>query len=311
MIRAPRGCHVGWPPGPTNGPQGVPAPYQRAMALLRTALACVLGVVLLTPQTASGGGWFSWIHLDRTTVAPGQHIEVDAEAWFRSAAAAEAAQEPGRFYVYLLRDFDYGVVERAMGQGSPGNWWSLGGAEAIQVGQVTISVPQRSNLGRARAAFTVPELPSARYHLMLCDAGCARPLATVIPATGFTVVADPATAQLAQRVDGLEGRIRSKAGELKAAHTKADRALEEVRSSHSGVDRLEARVSSSADEGGSVATPWAYAGWLIAGGLAGALVLRVVRRRQPRPPGRNELGEEHVSDEELRDLLSSEAGHSR
>jgi hypothetical protein len=282
------------------------------MALLRTALACALGVLLLTPQAAAGGGWASWIHVDRTTVAPGQHVVVDAEAWFPSAAAAKAAQEPGRFYVYLLRGFDYSVVERAWGKASPGDWWSLDAAEAIRVGQVTVSVPRRSNLGKARAAFTVPELPAATYHLMLCDAGCANPLGTVIPAQGFTVVADPATTQLAQRIDGLEHRIHDQAGELKAASAKADRALDEARSVDSSIDQLKARVSSLADEGGrSVTSPWVYAGWLVAGGFAGALVLHLVRRRQPRPPGLDHLGDAHVTDEELRELISSEAVHSR
>lgn len=41
---------------------------------------------------------------------------------------------------------------------------------------------------------------------MLCDVGCAEPLADVIPAEGFTVVADPATAQLARRVNALKQR---------------------------------------------------------------------------------------------------------
>lgn len=61
--------------------------------------------------------------------------------------------------------------------------------------------------GRATAAFTVPELPAGAYRPMLCDTGCSQPLADVIPTEGFTVVADPATARMVQRVDLLARRI--------------------------------------------------------------------------------------------------------
>ena len=275
---------------------------------LRLALACTLGALLLTPQAAAGGGWWSSVDIERSVVAPGQRAEVAAEAFFPTRAAAERAQEARQFYVYLLRDFDYSVVERAMGGRTP-DWWSLGGAEAIQVGQVTVNIPN-GNLGRATAAFTVPELPPATYYVMLCDAGCADPLGTVIPTRGFTIVADPATAQLAQRVDGLEARIRSQAGELEAARRRADRArvalAEDVRSD---VHELESRVSSLAREVQSVprTTPWTYAGWLLAGTLAAAVALLALRRRRGPRPTAPSPANSHVSDEELQELLSERA----
>jgi hypothetical protein len=160
------------------------------MVPLRLALVCALGVLLFLPHAATAGGWWSYVDVNRSHVAPGQRVEIDETVAFGSVAAAEEAEEAGRFYVYLLRGFDYSVVERAMRQTSPRNWWSLGDAEAIQVGQVTITVSD-ANLGRATAAFTMPELPPATYHLMLCDTACTEPLADVIPATDFTVVADP------------------------------------------------------------------------------------------------------------------------
>jgi hypothetical protein len=276
------------------------------MSPLRLTLVCALGVLLLTPQAALGGGWWSSIQVDRSTVAAGQRVQLDAGVAFSSAAAAEKAREPGRFRVYLLKGFDDSGVERAMSEPSPRNWWSLGGAEAIQVGEVVVSVAD-SGLGRARAAFTVPELPPATYHLMLCDAGCAEPLADVIPAEGFTVVADPATAQMARRVDRLERRVRHQARRLAGAHADADRAGFAARSARSGVERLERQVSSIVDEGRrSPLTPWAYAGWFVAGTLAGALALLVFRRRRSRPPRSARVGAWHPTDEELRELLNSE-----
>jgi multidrug efflux pump subunit AcrA (membrane-fusion protein) len=270
------------------------------------ALVCALGVLLLVPQAAAGGGWWSYIDLNRSHVAPGQRVELDATVAFRSAAAAQAEQQADRFSVYLLRGFDYSVVERAMRKASPDNWWSLGGAEAIEVGQVTVSVSD-ANLGRASAAFTVPELPPATYHLMLCDTACTEPLADVIP-KGFTLVADPATARMAHRVDRLERRSRNQAGRLAAARADTDKALVAARKARSKVEQLEGNVASLANEGRSarLATPWAYAGWLVAGALAGALALLVLRRRRPGPPRGW-----RPSDEELRELLSSESRCSR
>ena len=164
------------------------------------------------------------------------------------------------------------------------------------------------NRGRANAEFTVPEIVPATYHLMLCDAGCTEPLADVIPAKGFGVVADPATARMALRVDRLERVIRNQAREVEAARadagTAADRALVAARDTRSAVEQLDSTIASVADEGRR--PPWAYAGWLVAGLLTGALVVLVVRRRWSRPPRPPGL---HPSDEELRELLSEPSAH--
>lgn len=225
-------------------------------------------------------------------------------------AAAKEASQTDRFYVYLLRGFDSSVVERAMRKRSPRNWWSLGDAEAIQVGQVSVSVSE-ANLGRARAAFTVPELPPATYHLMLCDATCAEPLADVVPAKGFTVVVDPATSQMAERVERLERRIGNQGRQLAVARIDADRTRYAARHARSAVEQLEGTTSAVADEVQSepLLTRGAYVGWLLAGALAAALALLVLRHRRSRPPETARDSGWHPSDEELRELLSFEPGH--
>jgi hypothetical protein len=255
------------------------------MARLRIALVCTLAVLLLMPQAAAAGGWWSFIHLDRTHVAPGEQVELGEEVAFGSADAAEAAERTDPYYVYVLRGFDYSVVERAMREASPGDWWSLGGAEAIEVGRVTVSASD-ANLARATAAFTVPELPPGAYHLMLCSRACAEPLADIIPTEELTVVADPATARLAERVDRLWRRSRNQAHRLGSARAAAGKALIAARNARSEVEQLEVRVSTLAREkrSSAAATPWGYAGWLVAGALAGALALLVLRRRRSRPP---------------------------
>lgn len=279
-----------------------------AMIRLRLALACVLGGLLVMPQAAAAGGWWSYIDVNRSHVAPGQGIELSERVAFKSVAAAEAAEQSERFHVYLLRGFDYSVVERAMRETSPGNWWSLGDAEAIEVGQVTVRVSD-GNLGRATASFTVPELPPGKYHLMLCDKACMEPLADVIPAKGFTVVADPAAARMGNRIDRLDRGSRNRPDRLAAARADADDALVAARNARSEVEQLKRSVASLANEGRAAppAGPWTYAGWFVAGALAGALALLALRRRRPRPPRPARHVGWHPTDEELRDLLSSES----
>jgi hypothetical protein len=282
------------------------------MAALRFALVCALGTLLLTPPGAVGGGWWSSIDPSRSTVAPGERVVVDAVVTFSSNAAAEEERESNRFYVYLLRDFDYTVVERAMRHPAPRGWWSLGDAEAIQVGEVSLNVTD-TNLSRARAEFTVPELPPATYHVMFCDTACTDPLADVIPAKGFVVVADPATARLTERVDRLEQQSQHQAGQLDAARGDLDRARGEARNARSELEELEGRVSSVAAEGQSepLAARWEYAGWLLAGALGGALAVLVLRRGRSRPSQPTRAPEWDPSEEELRELLSSEAEDPR
>jgi hypothetical protein len=158
------------------------------------ALGCVAVALIMLPS-ATAGGWWTSLRLERTKVAVGEEMKVKVNVMFSSVDAAAAAQKRGRFYVYLLRGFDDSVVERAMREPSPRNWWSVGNADAFRVGRVVIRVEEESNLALATAAFRVPEVPAGRYTMMLCDAGCSRPLADVIPtsANQLTVTA-PGTA---------------------------------------------------------------------------------------------------------------------
>ena len=63
------------------------------------------------------------------------------------------------------------------------------------------------NLALASASFRVPEIPPGRYTVMFCDAGCAHPLADVIPTLPRQLtVTTPRTAdglQWAQKVGWL------------------------------------------------------------------------------------------------------------
>jgi hypothetical protein len=278
--------------------------------LRRFVLTCAFSVLLLPAQAAEAGGWWSYVHVNRSTVAAGERVKVNEEVLFASMAAAREAREARQFYVYLLRGFDYSVVERAMAKGAPGDWWSLGDAEAIRVGRVGLSISQ-GNLGRARASFTVPGISPATYDLMLCDAGCARPLADVIPTRGFTVVADPAMARMATRIDRLERRVSKQTDLLATIRAAARNASSAARTARSEIEQLGARVSATQRRVGAMedlpgTMRWAYAGWSVAGGLLAALIVLMLRRSRPREPW--PIGEVALqpSDEELRELLARE-----
>ena len=187
--------------------------------MLRRATVVSFLTALVVAPAATAGGWWSGIEVDPSRVAIGQRVTAEADVLFSSKGVAATAADDGEFYVYLLRDFDYAIVERAMNEAVPKDWWSVGDAEAVEVGRVTLDVVD-ANLARARASFTVRELPLGPYALMFCDAGCTRPLADVVPTPGLSIVADPMTARLAKRVERLEKRVARQARRL-AAHRAA------------------------------------------------------------------------------------------
>jgi hypothetical protein len=89
-------------------------------------------MVLLLPSSATAGGWWSFIHTDRSTVAIGQRVEAEAEVLFTSIRVGREAQD-GRLYVYALRGLDYSIVREAMSKPSPRDWWSWGDADAVEL----------------------------------------------------------------------------------------------------------------------------------------------------------------------------------
>jgi hypothetical protein len=249
---------------------------------MRLALFIALGVLLLAPQAAAGGGWWSVVEVTRGPVAAGERVQVRAGLLFSSDAVAETAQQPGRYRVYLLRGFDDSGVERAMRKAKPGDWWSLGSAEAIDVGPVTVPGTE-ANFGEATAEFTVPQLAAGTYHVMLCDAGCAEPLTDVIPTEGFTVVADPTTATLAQQVARLARRNREQTRELVAARDETYEALVTAQDARAAYEDLRVRVASVANQDRSSSPP---TGWLVAGALVLLVLAGLARaRHQAHDPG--------------------------
>jgi hypothetical protein len=164
------------------------------------AAIALIAAALFTPPPATAGGWWTWTRLDRSKVEIGQKVTARADVMFSSVEAAEAARsgrEDDAFYVYLLRGFDYSSLAYAMQEASPGKWWSRGSARVHRVGRVTFEDGD-FNLARATSSFRVPEaVPPGKYAVMLCDAGCAHPMADVIPTGPNALTVAPAPAQIA------------------------------------------------------------------------------------------------------------------
>jgi hypothetical protein len=148
----------------------------------------------------------------------------------------------------------------------------------------------------------VPDVPPGKYAVMFCDARCAHPLADVIPMTDLAVVANPAIARLAVRVDRLEQHAFTQGQKLLSTRTAAREAQHaaagELTRAQARIATLERRLADSRR------STWAEARWLIAGLVLGVVLGLLFRRRRRRePPARS--GDWQPSDDELRELLAS------
>jgi uncharacterized coiled-coil protein SlyX len=264
----------------------------------RLGLAGV-AVALALPAQAAAGGWWSYPQLAPSTAAPGQRVTVRAEVLFPTRTDARRAQHV-RYLAYALRGLDGRIVQDAMRRAKSGDWWSPEGAELVELGPVAVDAVD-GNLAVARGAFRLPELAPGRYAVMLCTAGCASPLADVVPAERYQIVADPATARLAERVRRLEERLVRQAGALLETRAALAEVRKEARGSAAVLEQLEARLAAAGRRPtGHVSVPWLFlSGWALAAVLLVALGLLVALRRRPASPA-------WPSDAELAELIASE-----
>ena len=157
----------------------------------RCAAVFLFLVVLAVPAPAAAGGWWSFIELESTYLAPGMRVEAaDSGLSFTSTKEAERARRTGRYYVYLIEGLDLDTVKDQMLRADPRRgWWALGDAMALRAGRVSLR-GWHANLARAHARFVTPDLRPGIYTVMFCDAGCRHPLGDAIPSK-VRVVADP------------------------------------------------------------------------------------------------------------------------
>lgn len=271
---------------------------RRTMAV--AVLAGVATAVTATP--AAAGGWWSTPQLEHQTLAIGESTTVSVGVMFSSTEEADEVVGSGEYFAYLVRDIDEAGLHDAMSRSGPdGDWWTTPD-EAIELGPLTLG-RNMSNLGNAKATFVVPEVEPGIYDVMLCDRGCSRALADVVPLRDV-YVGDPVTVRFLreagletqylldqfgsmqsqlERLDDQTGTLSDQTGTLSDTIDDLGRRFEDQTTTGHRLTASLATLESRLGEGGqqgSVATPWwAQAGWFVAGA---AVAIAWMRRRHGR-----------------------------
>jgi hypothetical protein len=208
--------------------------------MVLVALVSIM-VVGMPASPAAGGGWWTFVTSRPSLVAPGMMVRIQESGVMLANSEVEAARRGEAFYAYLVEDFDRRRLDEAMTEADPGNWWRLEGAEPTRLSAVNVIVGN-GNLARIRAKFRMPRTPADGYSLMICDAGCVRPLGSIIPAP-LTVVRSPTVAQL----EAASDRMRRRLGRAETATTRLrvrlQRSLDEVSSLRGAVSTMGGEVS--------------------------------------------------------------------
>jgi hypothetical protein len=235
-------------------------------------------VLLLSPGAAAGGGWWSWVDLEERTTAPGLEAETTTEVWFETMEQANRAIAGEDIYhAFLLPSFDAKLERKIYRHPYRRGWWEPQPG-AIDLGRLTVE-PESGNLANASIAFTMPEVEPGAYFLMFCTPGCEREMGDMIP-TPIEVVASPAHAAAANRVDAVEARLyqqRSRMNRaLRRVRKQRDDALEQVGSFHEELAETNEQIDALAARTRATASPEPDRGLpdsslLALGALAGAL----------------------------------------
>ena len=263
-----------------------------------TVVALTASGFLLAPSgVATAGGWWSFIPIEGSVFAVGDHVESArrGEVYFRSEGAAERARAGEvRYMPHLIPDMDWGPVHRAMRVASPGDWWVQPDV-AIPAGTMTFGLGD-GNVGSFRMTLEVPDVEPGEYALMICSPGCEEAFASVVP-TRVTISADPVTAATARRVERLRVQVlslRRARRELSALRNRVARAETRTRLREIDADRraaileaeaaaLRAEVADLQEAAARIPGRFSQAGWFVAGFMLALVLASILRRRRARP----------------------------
>lgn len=253
----------------------------------RLVAVLVIGL-LLVPAPAAAGGWWTFIQLDKESVAVGERVTASARVMFTSQEQARAVAEEGGYHAYLVRGVDRDRLDEAMATAPPGEWWTVPDT-ILHLAELEVTGTD-ANLADVHATFTVPDVESGLYGLMFCSKGCNEPLADVIPRLDIPLHDDPLLTHIVRtlaspdggsKLSDVERRVEEVYENVGALRTEVRTALEEPEPSPTPAPTIEARTAPA-----QVEPPPATSGqgWLVvAAFVAGAtLAGTVVSIRQRR-----------------------------
>lgn len=257
---------------------------RRALVVALLALA-----ITGTAAPAGAGGWWNYVDFDKNHVTVGDRMTERGEVLFATVSDVDVARDHG-YFMYLVRGMNRRLIEEAMGESDPKRWWSQP-QMAVRMGKVHLGRAD-SNLVFWKAVVAVPDVPPGRYAVMLCDAGCRKPLAGSLPFEGLHVytAGREAVARSRQTMSTLEQFRDDAQGMDESLAAENDTLREDV----ARVGGLAARADSTAERAQADVTrlegelaalradqpsPWpARAGWIVAALLALALIASWLRR---------------------------------
>lgn len=270
----------------------------------RMLLLSALVITSALAPPARAGGWWTYIGLDGQRLGIGESITLRTEVEYPTDQEAEEARGSD-YYVYLVKGVDVQALKWAMSRPQPEHWWNPP-AEMTLIGDVSLAYYWDSGRARSTAELTIPDMPTGRYDLMLCDRGCRNPLGNLIPAH-VEVVDDPLAAQTSRKLQDATERTSLALARLRHDLRQSDRkfrvAKADAADASERVAALSKRVASIATEPPS--TPWpSYLAWFVGGiGIASAVV-----RGRRRVFLTTETPVEHIPDD-ARELAGSRSRH--
>lgn len=258
-------------------------------------IAMFVSIVLMPLPQALGGGWWNSIDLDRRELLSGQSLELSSQVFFDARDGFDAVEQARSgavtYHAYLLIEWDEAVLDRALRHDFRPDWWRTP-ARALPLGRVALG-DWDSNLAWARTAFEVPDIEPGRYSIMLCDLGCERPLADVIPTSVRIFDAEGFARHLNRQIDGVVRRSgvdrdRIRRLERQLSDARGDDEFNDHYTELLGIrmSKLNDRVDELANRPDKEGVSWR---WVLITALASALTsslisLRFTRARLLRPP---------------------------
>lgn len=185
-------------------------------------------VALAAPASADGG---AYIQLDRTYYLAGSTAHAETYVWI--PIADQDVLERGPFHLYLLPEGTWLTERHRIPR------------EALRVGTFAVEeyTPKSFEM---TASFTVPDLPTDRYSVRICNDPC-----TVAgfrePLTGLlTIATTPVEASLLGRTSSMEWRLASLRTQLSKVRDERDELEAALQSAYADRDALRAELATSA-----------------------------------------------------------------